>query len=343
MTGRAGRRRAAWASTVGIAGVALVAAGVAAGAMLLGAGVPPSAAEPGGARVAPVSVETYDGLRRTTATPRLAEPTTLTLGASGRVRASSCASGQTMTSGTSPLLLDDRPVLALATATPLWRDLAVGARGPDVAEVQAELARLGHAVTVDGVYGSGTRAAVRALQAGVGVNRPSGGLVMADVIWLPAPEVTVSTCRVAVGDQFTGGAVATVGGGLQAVEIGGRDPLDGLLARYEEATAPVNPDRTVTDPAFLAALVASPSLDWAREEGAGTFELELVLAEPVEVAVVPPAAVFGLAGPDGCIAADDGTVLPVRVVASAVGQSLVQVDGPVPGRVLLDHEDLVCR
>lgn len=342
MTGRGGPRRGAVAvATVGIVGLALASAGVAAGAVLLGGGTPSSAAEPTGARVAPVSVETYDGLRRTTVTPRLAEPTTLTLGAAGRVRASSCAPGATIASGTSPLLLDDRPVLALATATPLWRDLDVGSRGPDVAEVQAELARLGHAVAVDGVYGAGTRAAVRTLLAGLGAQRPSGALVMADVVWLPAPEVTVAACEVAVGDQFAGGAVATVGGGLQALELGGRDPVDGLVARYGEATAPVNPDRTVTDPAFLAAVAASPELDWAREEGAGTFELELALAEPVEVAVVPPAALFGLAGADGCIAAD-GAVLPVRVVASAVGQSLVQVDGPVPERVLLEHEDLAC-
>lgn len=341
MTG--GRRRGAVAAaTVGVVAVALVAAGVAAGAVLLDEGVPSSVAAPDGARVAPVSLETYDGLRHAQGTPRLAEPTTLTLGAAGRVRSSACMPGAAIASGSSPLVLDDRPVLALATAAPLWRDLDVGARGQDVTDLQAELARLGHAVTVDGVYGAGTRAAVRALLAGIGVARPSGALAVSDVVWLPAPEVTVSACEVAVGDLFDGGEVATVGGGVLAVEIAGTDPLDGMVARFEGVTAPVNPDRTVTDPAFLAAVEGSAMLRWAQEEGAGTIELDLALAAPVPVAVVPPAAVFGLTGSAGCVAADDGAVLPVLVVASALGQTLVQVDGPVPDRVLLEHEGLEC-
>jgi len=331
------------AATVGIAVVALVAAGTVVGAVLLGQDPPASVAAPGGARVAPVSVETYDGTRRAPATPLLAEPTTLTLGAFGRVRSSACAPGAVLASGSSPLVLDDRPMLALATAAPLWRDLDVGSRGQDVTDLQTELARLGHAVSVDGVYGPGTRAAVRAVLAGHGVVRPSGALASSDVMWLPAPEVTVATCAVAVGDAFAGGEVATVGGGLVALEIGGTDPVEGWVARFGDAAAPVNPDRTVTDPAFLAAVAASPMLDWSQEEGPGTLDLELALAEPVQVAVVPPAAVFGLTADRGCLVADDGGVLPVRVVASALGQTLVEVDGPVPDQVSLDPgDDLTC-
>jgi len=88
-------------ATVGIAVVALVAAGVAAGAVLLGADAPSSVASETGARVAPVSVETYDGTRRAPATPLLAEPTTLTLGAFGRVRSSACVPGAVLASGSS--------------------------------------------------------------------------------------------------------------------------------------------------------------------------------------------------------------------------------------------------
>ncbi len=336
-------RSGATAGTVGIAVVALVASGAVVGAVLLGQDAPSSVAAPGGARVAPVSVETYDGTRRVSATPVLADPMTLTLGSFGRVRSSGCVPGAVVASGSSPLVLDDRPMLALATAAPLWRDLDVGARGPDVADLQTELARLGHAVTVDGVFGPGTRAAVRAVLAGHGVVRPSGALESSDVMWLPAPEVTVTTCAVAVGDAFAGGEVATVGGGLVALEIGGTDPVESWVARFQTATAPINPDRTVTDAAFLAAVEASPLLDWSQTEGAGTFDLELALAEPVQVAVVPPAALFALAGDRACLVAADGAVLPVRVVASALGQTLVEVDGPVPDQVSLDPgDDLTC-
>ena len=336
-------RSGATAATVGIAVVALVAAGTVVGAVLLGQDAPASVAGETGVRTAPVSVEIYDGTRRTPATPLLAEPTTLTLAALGRVRSSACAPGAAIASGSSPLVLDDRPMLALATAAPLWRDLDVGARGQDVSDLQGELARLGHAVTVDGVYGAGTRAAVRAVMTGLGVVRPSGALASSDVMWLPAPEVTVTTCAVAVGDAFTGGEVATVGGGLVALEIGGTDPVESWVARFQTAAAPINPDRTVTDPAFLAAVAASPLMDWSQTEGAGTLELELALAEPVQVAVVPPAALFALTGDRACLVADDGAVLPVRVVASALGQTLVEVDGPVPDQVSLDPgDDLTC-
>lgn len=329
-------------ATVAIAVVALIAVGAVAGAVLLREEPPSSVAAATGPRTAPVSVETYDGTKRVTATPHLAEPTTLTLGAFGRVRTSACAPGATIASGTSPLVLDDRPVLALATAQPLWRDLDVGGRGPDVADLQTELARLGHDVATDGVYGAGTRAAVRAVLTGIGVARPSGALAASDVLWLPAPEVTVTTCEVSVGDAFDGGDVATVGGGLVALEIGGTDPVDGWVARFQTATAPIDADRTVTDQAFLDAVAASPQLDWATGEGGGNLDLEMALAEPLQVAVVPPAALFGLAGDRGCLVAD-GDVRPVQVVASALGQTLVVVDGAVPSEVSLDPGDgLAC-
>lgn len=71
---RARRRGVVTVATAGIAVVALVAAGVVAGAVLLGPGLPSSVAGPEGPAVAPVAVETYDGVRRVQATPRLAEP-----------------------------------------------------------------------------------------------------------------------------------------------------------------------------------------------------------------------------------------------------------------------------
>lgn len=340
---RGRRRPAASLATAGVAVVALVAAGVAAGAVLLGQDAPSSVAGSGGPRTAPVTIQTYDGARQGAATPRLAEPTTLTLGSVGRVRSSACAPGAVIASGTSPVMLDDRPMLALATALPLWRDLDVGARGSDVTDLQTELARLGHDVTPDGVYGPGTRAAVRALMTSLGVARPSGALVASDVVWLPAPQVVVTTCEAAVGAAFEGGALMTVGGGLVALEISGTDPVDGWVARWEGTSAPIAADRTVTDQAFLDAVAASPLYAALTGDDAGTVPVELALAEPVQVAVVPPGALFGLMGDAGCLVSDDGAVVPVRVVASALGQTMVSIDGAVPASVALDpDEGLTC-
>jgi peptidoglycan hydrolase-like protein with peptidoglycan-binding domain len=325
---------------VGIAAVALLAAGATAGAVLLAETPPSSVTAPDGPRTAPVTVQTYDGTKHATATPRLAEPVALTLAGSGRVRSSACAPGAVIASGSSPFILDDRPVLALATAQPLWRDLDVGVRGQDVADLQTELTRLGYDVTADGVFGQGTRTAVRALLTSIGLARPSGALAASDVIWLP---VTVTTCELGVGDVAGGGAVATVGGGLVALEIGGTDPVDGWVARWQGTTAPIGEDRRVTDAAFLQAVSSSPLYEAVVGDGGGTLDLELALAEPLQVAVVPPAALFALAGDRGCLLAADGDVRPVRVVSSALGQTLVVVDGEVPSEVSLDpDDDLAC-
>lgn len=339
---RGGIQRGVSLATVGVAVIALVAAGVVAGALLVEQEPPSSAAGPTGPRYAPVSQETYDGSRRVTATPVLGDAESLEVAAFGRVRASTCARGAELVSGTSPLLLDDRPVVALATTQPLWRDLFPGSRGDDVLALQAELARLGHAIDADGVYGPGTRDAVRALMSELGVDRPTGSVSASHVLWLPEPEVIVAECALTVGDTFTGGPVATVGGGLAALELNWTDAFDGWQVRFNGVAASVDDERLVTDRALLDEVLASPLWQAVGGEDGGVLELEAALAEPVRVAVVPPAALFGITGDRACVLGDDGDVRAVHIVTSALGQSLVEVDGAVPSQVVLGDEGRSC-
>lgn len=327
--------RAWWApATVGLAAAVLVALGGAVATVVLPEPMPASLTLPAGERYVTVTTESYDGAVPVQATPVMTEPERLTLGDAGRITATACRSGATIASGSSPLTVDDRPAVALATSVPLWRDLAVGATGTDVTALQTELSRLGHAVTVDGVFGASTRAAVRDLQRAVGILRPTGALAASSVVWLPAPEVVVSTCAGRVGDQ-SAGEVATVAGGLSALRVSPPGP-GAWVARYGESTAPVGADGTIDDAAFLAAVAAGPDLGFAlSDRGTGSFEVSLAWATARDVAILPPSAV--VVGPDSgtCVIADDGP-RAVAVVSSALGQSILTFDGPVPARVEAD-------
>jgi peptidoglycan hydrolase-like protein with peptidoglycan-binding domain len=324
-----------WApATIGLAVVALVAVGGAIATVALPGPTPASLTVPAGERYVAVTTESYDGAVPAQATPVMTEPERLTLGDAGRITATQCRAGATVASGSSPLTVDDRPALALATSVPLWRDLAVGATGADVAALQTELARLGYAVTVDGVYGASTRGAVRDLQRALGVPRATGAIAAASVVWLPTPEVVVSTCAGRVGDQAAG-EVATVAGGLSALRVA--PPSGGSwVARYADSAAPVGLDGTIDDPAFLAAVAAGPDLAVAlSDRGAGTVKVSLAWATARDVAILPPSAV--VVGPDSgtCVIAEDGP-RAVTVVASALGESVLTFDGPIPTRVEAD-------
>ncbi|WP_136520152.1 MULTISPECIES: peptidoglycan-binding domain-containing protein [Cellulomonas] len=313
-------------AVLGLVGTALVAAGALAASVLLPQPVAGPAAADVTTRDVAVTTQSFDAARRVTVIPRTAEPRDLTVTDTGRVTASACAPGAHLTSGTSPLTLDDRPVVALSTAVPLWRDLDLGATGADVRALQDELVRLGHELRPDGVYRERTRAAVRALLTSLGAVRPSGALPVASVLWLPAPDVVATTCAARVGDPLTDGVVATVDGGLTALEV--TEPRgDGFVLRYGQHAAPVADDGTVTDPGFLAAVAAGPELRSGPQDGEpATLELEEALAEPVDVAVVPPAAVRASDERSGCVLAD-GVPRPVTIVSSALGQALVTFDG----------------
>jgi peptidoglycan hydrolase-like protein with peptidoglycan-binding domain len=77
------------------------------------------------------------------------------------------------------LAVSGRPVIALAGAVPAYRDLKPGDSGPDVRQAQTALRRLGLDTGGDraGVFGPGTKAAVRRLYARLGYDVPdTGGL-----------------------------------------------------------------------------------------------------------------------------------------------------------------------
>lgn len=336
-------------SVVGLLAFALLAVGVVVGLQIAPVELPRSVGAATAPSSAPVSTDEFTDVRRTKVVPDATATTSGNVASTGVVTRLSCEQGGVIASGSSPLTLDDRPILALATAAPPWRDLSIGSKGPDVLALQTELTRLGHLVPQNGLYGASTAAAVKALFANAGATQPATTLPLGSVMWLSRPQVAVEACDAALGTPFGGGTAVTIAGDLRDVRL--VDALDDLIpgdrvARFDGVEAPVTGD-TITDPSLLAAILASDEYAaWKRTSGSEPLTIEFVLKSPLHVGIVPPGALFD-ERQDGsaCVRTPEGS-MAVKVASSSLGQTLVTFDdGQIPARVLLspNPSDGSCR
>ena len=262
----------------------------------------------------------------------------LTVPASGRVTTSRCKAGVPMESGRSVLLVDGAPLVGLATAVPLWRDLSLGDEGEDVTALQTELARLGYPVDAEGPLRRAALRALRDLYEQAGEKTGALDRVAIDrIVWLPAPSTSLSECLTTVGSTVAAGdPVASVPGALESVAVAeppaGLVPGDRVLV-VDGTSVSVDAALSVSDPVALAQLSPLPSLQPTNTDAdaghAGAPTAQLVLAAPQAVSVVPPSSVFGAVDGRGCVLSD-GTVRSVGVAGSQLGQTFVVVDGPEP-------------
>lgn len=132
---------------------------------------------------------------RTVALPQTAVSGTVALGTSWSVTMTesegklpvvtgvATSAGGTLASGSVLASVSGRPVFALELPFDLYRDIAGGSSGDDVAELQSALMRLGlYSGSIDGEYGARTASSVEALYKRVGLNAPSpDALVLTDL------------------------------------------------------------------------------------------------------------------------------------------------------------------
>ena len=106
----------------------------------------PEALKPGQAPTsAPVSQREFADERSVTLTISATGERALRSPAQGRLTSLGISAGTPVDSGQVVCAIDGRPIAALATSTPLYRPVEDGARGDDIAALNAELARLGYA------------------------------------------------------------------------------------------------------------------------------------------------------------------------------------------------------
>lgn len=332
-------RRSGTVATALLAGLVLVAVGASGTLVFVARDEPAGVGDAVAPTVAPASVITFSDERSATGVPTIATPGLVLLQDSGTVTSTACSPGGVISSGMSPVMVDDRPLLALSTGTPMWRDVAIGSRGEDVRALQRELVRLGLAVEVNGSYDRATAAAMQSLREAIGVVRPRTGTLRASLVWIPAPQVVVESCEMAVGAAVSAGEVfATTEGTLQSIRV---DLPSGLVegdrvAQFEDVSTALPAPRPdgltmITDPAFLQAVSTSPAYALIQSKAStevDSLPLTVSLTEPETLLAVPPFALTSILGSDACLQFE-GAVHRVTIIASRLGSTLVRLPDDV--------------
>lgn len=240
--------------------------------------------------------------------------------------------------------VDLRPTVLAQGGTPSFRDLDVGTRGPDVVQLQDLLRATGHFEgDSDGRFGSRTRAAVNAWQRSLGIT--PGPVRVGDVIYLDGvlpTRVQVDPAVIRRGARVSGGeaAIAVLGGEpsfsvpvteSQAVLL--TDGTDILMTSPQGAQW----SATVVDVTYLPEQRESLLTLGGGDSGICDVECgqvppgdamllpsRAVLVSPTEGLRIPVAAL--VTNPDGTAAVVDesGRSWPVRVLASAGGQAVIE-------------------
>jgi peptidoglycan hydrolase-like protein with peptidoglycan-binding domain len=273
--------------------------------------------------------------------------------AAGTVTTVDVASGEEVVSGQRLYSVDLRPVLIAQGEVPMFRELSLNGRGPDVAQLQTLLAGLGfYQGEVDGVFRTGTRTAVRAWQESLGVT-VDGVVRRGDLIFVPGLPV-----RVALASELLVGAILS--GGEPLVLSVPSDPLFRVPLSVEQRTvvplsAPVlvtfpegvwegRVDRAVENPqsgqldlilttADGGPLCGDECARWVELDRPTDFGVEIVVIPETVGPAVPVAAIGIDAGNQPYVTAASGERIDIGIVESS--QGIAVVEGVEIGTVLL--------
>lgn len=297
----------------------------------------------------PVTMTDFRDQRALTLAPAFSQGAALRAATDGTVTATACTPGQPLTSGKAALWIDDAPVVALASATPFFRDLTGGDSGRDVDALRAALAALDFDVAPTGAFGRDVSRALSSLQRREKMTHTDGDFVLSDILWMPTPSPVIASCGVHVGEAYAAGApVATTAVSLTALSVTGQ--ALGTLVPGERTVQVLGVDvvlpegGVITDADTLVRIAASPE---GREQLTGTKTGDAAMVSgtsaltiPLRVAPVPVSSVIGTSGA-ACVASDAET-FPVTVVGASLGMSLVTFAGPAPTSVLLQPHREIC-
>ena len=268
-------------------------------------------------------------------------------GAAGSLTSLSLAStGTPVNAGDVVYTVDLAPVVALTGSVPAFRDLAPGAEGPDVAQLQNYLIATGYlAGTADGRFGASTARAADAWSAALG--QPRTGTVPASrIVFVPAlptvlapnPDTRVGM-RVSSGEPLLVGAAEGPAFSIRVLPESVSQITEGLgvLIDANGAQWRAEVDRLATSNDDLGGTIAilrpvdgTPSI--CGEECGSVLAVgeksvlpgTLVLVPPTSGPQVPTAAVATDASGATQVTMGDGSSRPVEVLASADGQSIVE-------------------
>lgn len=250
--------------------------------------------------------------------------------------------------------VNEQPVTLLYGAVPIYRDLAPGDSGVDVAQLEKNLVKLGYGgFTVDDDYTTGTAKAVRAWQDDIGAEE-TGTVARGAVVFVPDGR-RVDALRIGVGDAVRpGGPVLDITATKQVVsldaDVDDRDLID--VGTKVKVALPGGDEVPGTVSATVVAEVASDDAGGGAEGGAAdtepmvqakitldkqvgddlvgaTVDVIVAIDQRADVLLVPVNALLALAeGGYGLeIVNDDGTTSTVPVTTGLFADGKVQVEG----------------
>lgn len=327
----------------------MLGAGVAVGVLSAGLWVedppPVSLAAPTALTSIPVAMQSFDNPEDVTVEVTVPTKRDVRARVSGIVTGLACAPGESWSSGTAPLSLDGRPLLALYTSTPLWRPLAAGLKGPDVLALKDELSSLGRPVgSGDSLSSVDLRSFNELLNDNAVESQSEREIETSEILWLPDRTVSIASCVAGLGDRISQGDTLLKTQAPPSMQIADWDRADSdgpwvlqignvraELAGATQLSVPAQARDFLRTSQYEVALAAAG-------EGTATVQLAATvrLREPIEVTAVPPTSVHLLEGKRGCVMSEDGTTYLITAMSSSMGRSLVHFATPEhPSRVSL--------
>lgn len=266
--------------------------------------------------------------------------------ATGTVTTLDLAAGSLVESGQRLYSVDLRPVVVAEGEVPAFRDVAEGMAGPDVAQLQVLLQKLGFDPgDADGKATTRTTQAVKSWQKASGV-AVDGVVRRGDVIYVPKLPIRLALAA----DLATG------------VQLGGGEPVLDALPDAPEFTLPVTPEQARMAPTDTLVIITAGEKKWeavvsgrrADPTGAVIVELsgrngaicgadcgdvpvadsvllpsQVITVPTVAGSLLPTSALLSSAGGGVVVVTDAGDRMPVEVLGSARGMSVVS--GVEPG------------
>ncbi|KZM33566.1 peptidoglycan-binding protein [Oerskovia enterophila] len=263
--------------------------------------------------------------------------------ATGTVTSLEVAEGDTVAAGDVLYTVDLRPVVVMSGTVPAFRDLAEGAEGADVRQLQEFLRDAGYLEvrTPDGEFGVATTTAVKTWQKRAGVEQD--GVVRAgDVVFAsPLPARVVLDEAVTVGAQLAPGQPVVSSLGLtptfvmelavdqaQVVPTSGPVSVTGTDVTWDGVIASAT---TTSDGLLVLTLTAHDGGPLCGTGCGGVpvaekdalFTGNIITVEASTGPTVPAAAVGTLANGDAFVVAEDGTQVPVTIRSQGNGRAVV--------------------
>lgn len=338
---RTRRSKAAHRATDRTALVALLSAAVLAGALIGSLAFPLAPPADLGAKSEvehfPVESVLFDDPHQLEMRVELAGATTAPSPDAGRITASDCRANAAVASGDELLRLNDQPLIALHTETPLWRPLKIGDTGPDVQSLRDALIALGVSLDPGETVDAALIEAVRDIaKAGPGDDIPVQRL-----IWLPSPTAAVKTCDAPLGQSIAANdPLVTFTGTIESLSF---DPIDPVLDGERNleiggVSVPVTINElrdgqlskdTMTQLNEESALLAEIG---RLDEENTTISGQAILTTPVAAYSLPPAAVIPTDLRHGTVCTPSGPQ-EVDLLGNSLGSTIVQSSVELGGTV----------